>query len=162
MNEMICIGKIVTTFGIKGELKVVSNFDKCDKAYRPKNKVLINNILHEVSAVRYHKNNILLKIDNKDNINDVLEYVGFNIYIARSDLNLKSDEYLLSDLPGAKVVDNQKNIGVIKEVLQGAASNIVKVRGEKEFLIPLVPAYVQKFSLEDKILYTQNAKDLML
>ena len=31
MNEMIYIGKTVSTFGIKGELKVISDFEKCDK-----------------------------------------------------------------------------------------------------------------------------------
>ena len=39
MNEMIYIGKTVSTFGIKGELKVISDFEKCDKAYKIGNKI---------------------------------------------------------------------------------------------------------------------------
>ena len=62
MNEMIYIGKTVSTFGIKGELKVISDFEKCDKAYKIGNRVLINNIEHVISGIRYHKNNILPEI----------------------------------------------------------------------------------------------------
>ena len=56
MNEMVYIGKTVSTFGIKGELKVISDFEFCDKAYKINNKILINNIEHIISGVRYHKN----------------------------------------------------------------------------------------------------------
>ena len=40
MNEMIYIGKTVSTFGIKGELKVISDFEKCVKAYKVGNKTM--------------------------------------------------------------------------------------------------------------------------
>ena len=105
MNEMIYIGKTVSTFGIKGELKVISDFEYCDKAYKVGNKVLINNIEHIISSIRYHKNYVLLKIDNLNNINDILKYVGFNIYIKRLDLNLSKDEFLYKDLINSEVVD---------------------------------------------------------
>ena len=56
MNEMIYIGKTVSTFGIKGELKVISDFEYCDKAYKVGNKVLINNIEHIMLPFsRFHK-----------------------------------------------------------------------------------------------------------
>ena len=105
MNEMIYIGKTVSTFGIKGELKVISDFEYCDKAYKAGNKVLINNIEHIISSIRYHKNYVLLKIDNLNNINDILKYVGFNIYIKRLDLNLSKDEFLYKDLINSEVID---------------------------------------------------------
>ncbi len=79
MNELIIIGKTVSTHGIKGELKVISDFEYIDKAYVIGNKILINNIEHIISSVRYHKQYILLGIDNLTNINDILEYVGYNI-----------------------------------------------------------------------------------
>ena len=97
MNEMIYIGKTVSTFGIKGELKVISDFEKCDKAYKIGNKILINNIEHVISGIRYHKNYILLEIDDLKNINNILKYVGFNIYIKRMDLHLEENEFLYKD-----------------------------------------------------------------
>ena len=161
MNEMIYIGKTVSTFGIKGELKVISDFEYCDKAYKVGNKILINNIEHIISSIRYHKNYVLLKIDNLNNINDILKYVGFNIYIKRIDLGLKGCEYLYKDLINSEVIDDDNTkLGKVIEVLNGN-NVLIKVKGSKEFLIPLIDNYISKFDLNKKILYTKNAKELI-
>ena len=161
MNEMIYIGKTVSTFGIKGELKVISDFEYCDKAYQVNKKILINNIEHIISGIRYHKNYVLLKIDNLNNINDILKYVGFNIYIKRIDLGLKEDEYLYKDLINSEVIDDDNTkLGKVIEVLNGN-NVLIKVKGSKEFLIPLIDNYISKFDLNKKILYTKNAKELI-
>lgn len=160
MNEMIYIGKTVSTFGIKGELKVISDFEYCDKAYKVGNKVLINNIEHIISGIRYHKNYVLLKIDNLNNINDILKYVGYNIYIKRLDLNLSKDEFLYKDLINSEVIDeDDTKLGKVIEVVNGI-NVLIKVKGTKEFYIPLIDNYVKRFDLDKKILYTKNAKEL--
>ena len=161
MNEMIYIGKTVSTFGIKGELKVISDFEYCDRAYQIDKKILINNIEHVISGIRYHKNYVLLKIDNLNNINDILKYVGFNIYIKRIDLGLKEDEYLYKDLINSEVIDDDNTkLGKVIEILNGN-NVLIKVKGSKEFLIPLIDNYISKFDLNKKILYTKNAKELI-
>ena len=162
MNEMIYIGKTVSTFGIKGELKVISDFEKCDKAYKIGNKILINNIEHVISGIRYHKNYILLEIDDLKNINNILKYVGFNIYIKRMDLHLEENEFLYKDLINSDVIDNDgSNLGKIIEVEQGV-NLLIKVKGSKEFYIPYVDEYIISFDLNNKKIYTKNAKDLIL
>ena len=162
MNEMIYIGKTVSTFGIKGELKVISDFEKCDKAYKIGNKILINNIEHVISGIRYHKNYILLEIDDLKNINNILKYVGFNIYIKRVDLHLEENEFLYKDLINSDVIDNDgSNLGRIIEVEQGV-NLLIKVKGSKEFYIPYVDEYIISFDLNNKKLYTKNTKDLIL
>ena len=160
MNEMIYIGKTVSTFGIKGELKVISDFEYCDRAYQVNKKILINNIEHVISGIRYHKNYVLLKIDNLNNINDILKYVGYNIYIKRLDLNLSKDEFLYKDLINSEVIDeDDTKLGKIIEVVNGI-NVLIKVKGTKEFYIPLIDNYVKRFDLDKKILYTKNAKEL--
>ena len=162
MNEMIYIGKTVSNFGIKVVLKVISDFEKCDKAYKIGNKILINNIEHVISGIRYHKNYILLEIDDLKNINNILKYVGFNIYIKRMDLDLEENEFLYKDLINSDVIDNDgSNLGKIIEVEQGV-NLLIKVKGSKEFYIPYVDEYIISFDLNNKKLYTKNAKDLIL
>lgn len=161
MNEMIFIGKTTSTFGIKGELKVRSDFKYLDKAYKIGNVILINNIEHKISGVRYHKNHVLLKIDNLENINDILDYVGYNIYIKRSDLNLSSNEYLDSDLINSDVINDGINLGKVIDVIRGV-NTLIKVRGKKEFYIPYVDEYITKFDLDKKKLYTKNCEDLIM
>ena len=160
MNEMVYIGKTVSTFGIKGELKVISDFECCNKAYKLGNKVLINNIEHTITGVRSHKNYILLEIDNLKNINDILKYVGFNIYIKRMDLHLDADEFLYKDLIGATIMDEGANLGKVIDISYNV-NLLIKVKGEKEFYIPFVDEYIEKFDLSKKILYTKNVKNLI-
>jgi len=158
MNEMIVIGKTVSTHGIKGELKVVSNFEYKEKAYIIDNKILINNIEHTISSVRYHKQYILLGIDDLTNINDVLEFVGYNIYIARSDLKLDENEYLLKDLVGLDVIDDNKSIGKVSEIVMGNSSNYIRINDE--FLVPIIPEYIVKIDINNKQIITKNADSL--
>ena len=160
MNELIIIGKTVSTHGIKGELKVISDFEYIDKAYVVGNKILINNIEHIISSVRYHKQYILLGIDNLTNINDILEYVGYNIYIAKSDLALDENEYLLSDLVGLNVIHDGKNIGIVSEIVKGNSSDYIRINNE--FLVPIIPEYIIKVDINDKQIITNNASSLKL
>ena len=126
------------------------------------NKILINNIEHVISGIRYHKNYILLEIDDLKNINNILKYVGFNIYIKRMDLHLEENEFLYKDLISSDVIDNDgSNLGKIIEVEQGV-NLLIKVKGSKEFYIPYVDEYIINFDLNNKKLYTKNAKDLIL
>ena len=155
---MIVIGKTVSTHGIKGELKVVSNFEYKEKAYIIDNKILINNIEHTISSVRYHKQYILLGIDDLTNINDVLEFVGYNIYIARSDLKLDENEYLLKDLVGLDVIDDSKSIGKVSEIVMGNSSNYIRINDE--FLVPIIPEYIVKIDINNKQIITKNADSL--
>lgn len=161
MNEMIFIGKSTSTFGIKGELKVRSDFNYLDKAYKIGNVILINNIEHKISGVRYHKNHVLLKIDNLENINDVLDYVGYNIYIKRSDLNLSSNEYLDSDLINSDVINDGINLGKVIDVIRGS-NTLIKVSSKVMFYIPYVDEYIINFDLENKKLYTKNCEKLIM
>lgn len=161
MNEMIFIGKSTSTFGIKGELKVRSDFNYLDKAYKIGNVILINNIEHKISGVRYHKNHVLLKIDNLENINDVLDYIGYNIYIKRSDLNLSSNEYLDSDLINSDVINDGINLGKVIDVIRGV-NTLIKVSGKVMFYIPYVDEYIINFDLENKKLYTKNCENLIM
>ena len=87
--------------------------------------------------------------------------MGFNIYIKRLDLGLKECEYLYKDLINSEVIDDDNtNLGKVIEVLNGN-NVLIKVKGSKEFLIPLIDNYISKFDLNKKILYTKNAKELI-
>lgn len=163
MNEMVIIGKVINFFGIKGELKVLSDFQYKDKAFKCGNKVLIKEEELEITSVRYHKNYILIRVNNLDNINLITKYIGYNIYFRKMDLELDNKEYLLEDLIGVEVVEDDEVIGIVKEIYTTNNTNYVKVEyNNKEYLIPIIPVYIKSFAKEDKKLYTINAKSLII
>ena len=84
-----------------------------------------------------------------------------DLLLNRIDLGLKGCEYLYKDLINSEVIDDDNTkLGKVIEVLNGN-NVLIKVKGSKEFLIPLIDNYISKFDLNKKILYTKNAKELI-
>lgn len=163
MNEMIIVGKTTSPFGIKGEIKVISDFERASEAFVVGRKILINNKEHTITSIRFHKNKFLMGIDNLDNINLILDFIGFNVYIKRADLALKSDEYLYQDLIGARVIEDECILGVVTEIEKGKASDYLKVKKDTvDFLVPINSHYIIKVLRGEKKIYCKNAKELML
>ncbi|MBD8924210.1 16S rRNA processing protein RimM [bacterium] len=162
MDELVLIGKSVSTFGIKGELKVISDFEYKDKAFKVGNIILLNNQEHKITSVRYHKNYVLVTIDSLNNINYVLDYVGYNLYIKKGSLKLNESEYLYKDLIGAKVYENDLYLGDVTEIINNSIYYLARVKKEHEFLIPLIDNFIVRFAKDEKILYTKNASSLNL
>ena len=60
MNELVCIGKVINFFGIKGELKILSDFEKQNLAFKCGNKIMIKEEWMTITSVRRHKNYVLI------------------------------------------------------------------------------------------------------
>lgn len=159
----IYIGKLVSTHGINGELKLLSDFEKKDRVLKAGMKFYIEGNEYVLKNSRPHKQYDLIKLNDYTNINEVLFLVGLDVYVKKEDLNLEDGEYLLSDLVGAKVIDEDSQIGVVTEVLLGSRNNLIRIKDDtSEFLIPLIDQYIKEFDVKENILYTINAKDLKI
>ena len=157
MKNKIYIGYICGTHGIKGELKVISDFEKIPLAFKVNNKIIIDNEEHTITSIRKHQNKILITIDSLNNINDVLKYLKKEIYILRENLNL--DSYLMEDLIGFKIMED-KELGIVKNILVNKAGYILEIN--KNFYIPFVPYYIKKVDVLNKEIISEHAKELIL
>ncbi len=165
MNEWIEIGKIVNTHGIKGELRILSNFEKKSVIFRAGFEIYIGNEKRKeiINSYRHHKNFEMICYENVSNINEVLQDKGKKVFIKRKDLNLKAEEYLLTDILGYNVVEEGKKIGKIVDFVYNKASILLEIKGEtKKFYIPKNENFIKKVDLQLKIVYTENAKGLIL
>ena len=163
MEELIIVGKVINFFGIKGELKVKSNFDKKERVFKIGNNILINNEPLKITSVRIHKNNYLIRVNDIFDINLVTKYIGYNVYFRKSDLGLTDKEYILEELIGATVMDNLDNIGEVIEIYTSSNMNYIKVEySNKTYLIPLIDEYIDHFDRDTKTIYTNNGKSLCL
>lgn len=163
MEELIIVGKVINFFGIKGELKIKSDFDKKDRVFKIGNYILINNETLKITSVRIHKKNYLIRVNDICDINEITKYIGFNVYFKKSDLGLLDNEYILDELIGAAVMDDSKNIGKVVEIYSSSNMNYVKVKyNNKTYLIPLIDEYIDHFDRDKKTIYTKNGKSLCL
>lgn len=158
--EFVYVGKIVNTHGIKGEVRIVSDFEKKDlifnigsTLYVGKQKEVI-----EVDSYRKHKNFDMITFNKITNINDVLKYKGLNVYIDRDSLNLNKEEYLMSDLIDMDVYFNDEHIGKINDIEKNGL-NVLMVIGNK--LIPYNKHFIKSVSLENKKIILENVEGLL-
>lgn len=161
--DYIYIGKIVNTFGIKGEVKIVSDFYEKDKVFKSGFKLYISPmyIEEEILSTRVHKGYNLVLFKNYNNINDVLKYKDMGVYIKRSDLSLDKDEYLIEDLIGYQVYDEDKLLGKVDEVSKNN-SVLLKIKGDKVFYIPFIDEFIIKVDVESKKIITRNGSDFII
>lgn len=150
--EKVYIGKIVNTHGIKGELRILSDFEFKDKAFKVNTEIYIDNEKHIIKSYRRHKNYDMITIDNYNNINDVLYLLKKKVYKMKNELDLSDEEILDSDLLTYKVIDKNKNCGIIKEIFLASPTNkIIRVLFDKEVLIPINSPMIKKIDKKLKI-----------
>ncbi len=159
--DYIYIGKIVSTHGIKGELKIISDFFEKDKIFKKGFKLYLTPLYHEevINTYRVHKNYDMVTFDGYNDINDVLKYIGMGVYIKRSDLDLKEDEYLLNDLIGYEVYEDSKLLGKVSSI---SFNNNVLLKIDDKFYIPFIDEFIEKVDVKIKKIMTRNGSDFKL
>lgn len=164
MGNYVLVGKIVNSFGIKGELKIISDFEYKDRVFKKDSYLYIgqDKTKESISNYRVHKNYDLITLDNYTNINEILKYKGLNVYIKREELELNDNEYLLGDLIGLEVYDNEECIGLIVDYLQNNGNILLKVSKEKDFYIPLYSHYIKTVDVKNKKVITDKGSELII
>ena len=138
---MLYIGDLVNTHGIKGEVRIISNFKYKEVVFKPNNYIYINGEKIKIKTYRKHKNYDMVTFENYDNINDVLKFKGNKVYIDKKEYTFPG--ILNEDLYGKKVYDNKKYIGILKNIISNGSGELLVVQGKKEYLIPYVDEFVK-------------------
>ena len=158
--KFINVGKIVNTFGIKGELKIVSRFEMPERVFKKGNYLRINNINYRITNARFHHHNYLIEIDDIKDINKVEFLIGNDVYFNEEDLKLSNNEFLISELVGYKVVDNSKEIGLVTDYDNNEINPLIKINDD--FYIPIKGNFIEKVDKDNFKIYTKNVEELML
>ena len=97
MNK-VYIGKIVSTHGIKGEVKILSDFEFKDKVFVVGKKLIIDEEEYVIKSYRKHKQFDMVILNDYKDINEVLFLMKKKIFIVKDDLDLEKDQVLQADL----------------------------------------------------------------
>jgi len=111
MEDLLQIGVITTTHGVRGEVKVFPTTDD-PKRFKKLKQVILDTGKEqtelEVAGARFFKNLVILKFKGIDNINDVEQYRQKSLYVTRENaVPLEENEYFIADLIGLKVVSDE-------------------------------------------------------
>ena len=156
MEDLLQVGVITTTHGIRGEVKV---FPTTDDAHRFDylQSVLLDTGKElcelDIERVKYFKQYVILKFKDVDNINDIEPYKGKSLYVTREfAVPLKENEYYIADLIGMEVyLEDGKYFGTLKDVMETGANDVyvVHIESGKEVLIPAIKDCIKKVDVEN-------------
>ncbi|MBP3891905.1 MAG: ribosome maturation factor RimM [Solobacterium sp.] len=164
------IGKIVNTHGLKGEVKVESWSDFDDVRYELGNTIYVETkegmLPLQVASYRIHKNHPLVSFADYQDINAVEPFKFCVLYIKEEDRHtLPEGKFYVDQLIGLKVYEvNGDYIGEVigVEETNGAQKNLrVQREGQKDALIPNVPAFVKKVDLEKQRIEIEAIEGLL-
>ena len=163
--DYIYIGKIVNTHGIKGELRILSDFEFKEKVFIPGFSFYIGKEKRKeiVKTYRHHKIFEMVTFDGYNDINQVLEFLNEEVYIIKTDLNLNKDEYLDQDLVGMKIYEEEKELGVVTNITYASKTNkLIEANiNNKKVYIPFNSEFIISINLQDRIIQVKLIKGMI-
>lgn len=153
--KYINVGRIVNTHALKGEVRIISNFEYKDRVFKKGFNLYIGQFKdkEEIETYRVHKQFDMVKFVGINYINDVLKYKGCSVYVLEEDLNLGNDEILESEFYGIKVYSNDKEVGIITEYRNDNGNKMIRVNDK---FIPYNSDFITKIDKQNNIIYMHD------
>lgn len=138
--DLVYIGKIVNTHGLKGELRILSTFSYKDLVFKIGNELYVDNKSYKINSYRVHKNYDMVTFLGFNDINEVLFLKGLDVYIDRKILG---DKILLDDLINFKVISKKGDRGIVNDYVKGGKYDYISVLyNKKTYLIPYIDEFI--------------------
>lgn len=166
--EKTRIGKILNAHGVRGELKVEPLTDNPER-YKILEQVYLedrkkNYTLYDVEFVRFHKGNVLVKLAGIDDMDAAKLVKNQHLAINKSDrMPLEEGAYYIDDLIGLHVFEDDRPIGVLKDVLQPGANDVYVLDSDiyPDLYIPALKSVILSVDLENKRMDVKLPKGLV-
>ena len=142
--DLLEVGKIVNTHGLRGEVKVVPWTDYPE--------VFEDIDFVDVKGIKYQKNNLIVRFSQIADINMAEKYKNQVIYAERKILGeLPEGMYYIADLIGLDIVtEDGEKIGTVSDVFNTGSNDIYEVKreGKKNLLLPVIDDVVLNINVE--------------
>jgi len=156
MNDKLEIGQIVNTRGLKGEIKV-NSFSEVQNRFETINTVLLKIKSeykeYKIEKVSYNKNQVILKLDGINSVEEAEKLRNIFIYIYRNQLDdLPEGTYYIADLIGLDVylVSGEK-IGIVDDIFSTGSNDVYVVKDElgKQKLLPAIDEVLKEIDIKN-------------
>ncbi|MBQ8559358.1 MAG: 16S rRNA processing protein RimM [Tyzzerella sp.] len=155
MEQLLQVGVISSTHGVRGEVKVFPTTDDVKRFKKLKQVILDTGREHltlEVEGVKFFKQFVILKFKGIDNINDIEKYKGKSLLVDRANaVKLHKNEYFVADMIGLQVfTEDGEEFGVMKDVMETGANDVYIIDSPKhgEVLIPAIKQCILEVDIE--------------
>ncbi|MGN8920041.1 ribosome maturation factor RimM [Lachnospiraceae bacterium HCP28S3_F9] len=157
MEQLLKVGVITQTHGVRGEVKVFPTTDDAARFKKLKHVMLDTGketLPLEIESVKFFKQFVILKFKGFDNINDIERYKRCPLLIERENaVPLEEGEYFIADMIGMKVItDEGENFGILKDVMETGANDVYVIEhpSEGEVLVPAIKECILDVDIENR------------
>ena len=157
MDDLLQVGVITQTHGIRGEVKVFPTTDDVNRFKKLKETILDTGkekITLEIEGVKFFKQFVILKFKGFDNINDIERYKSKSLFVTRANaVRLRRNEYFIADLIDIEVFDeNDQPFGVLTDVMETGANDVyvIKMTDGREVLVPAIKECILSVDIEGR------------
>lgn len=157
MEQLLQVGIISSTHGVRGEVKVFPTTDDVKRFKKLKKVILDTGREHmplEIESVKFFKQFAILKFKGIDNINDIEKYKGKSLLVDRQHaVKLRKDEYFIADMIGLSVfTEDGETFGIMKDVLETGANDVYIIESLKygEVLVPAIKQCILDVDIENQ------------
>lgn len=168
MEDLLQVGIITSTHGVRGEVKVYPTTDDPRRFRRLKEVVLDTGrekLNLEIEGVKFFKQFVILKFKGMDNINDIEKYRQKSLYVTRKNaVRLQRDEYFIADLIGLKVQDEDgTELGTVKDVIETGANDVyeVEMADGRSLLLPAIKQCILNVDVENGMMQVHVLEGLL-
>ena len=168
MEDLLQVGIITSTHGVRGEVKVYPTTDDPRRFRRLREVVLDTGrekLNLEIEGVKFFKQFVILKFKGLDNINDIEKYRQKSLYVTRKNaVRLQRDEYFIADLIGLKVQDEDgTELGTVKDVIETGADDVyeVEMADGRSLLLPAIKQCILNVDVENGMMQVHVLEGLL-
>ena len=144
-QEFIEAGEIVTTHGVRGEVKVNPFVDSA-AFLAPYTRVRIAGRTYPVVSCRVQKSCALLRLAGVDSLEAAQALRGKTVEIFRADV--PEGVVFACELLGMQVYSGDTPVGQITDVLDYPGNSVYVVTGQREYFLPAVKEFILSIDLE--------------
>lgn len=149
-NNFLEIGQVVNTHGIRGEIKIQPWCDD-PMIYDELEYIYIDGKKYNILKSRLHKNCEIVAVEGIDNINQAELLRNKVVTVEREMLgDLPEGTYYIADLLGLNVRTDEKELGVIEDVIHTGSNDVYQIKreGKKPLLIPVIDEVIQEVNID--------------
>ena len=161
---MLEIGKIVTTHGIRGEVKIQPWCDE-PELFDELEYLFIEGEKYNIVRNRFHKTCQIVQLENVNSIDDAERFKNQIVYINRDALELPEGRYYIADIEGLTVKEqNGRILGVVDEIIKTGSNDVYSLKdtfNKKPVLIPVIEGVVLETNIDGGYIVVKLPKGLI-
>ncbi len=157
MEDMLYTATVQSTFGVRGEVKILPNNEECSHLKKLKQVVLRYKDGSErtvtIEKFRMQGSQALMKFEGYDNPEDARALAGCRLMVERSKpAPLQKGQYYVTDLIGCTLVHEGEALATVERGLDGAQTVLLEVLATdgKRYMVPYLEHFIGEVDIKGR------------